>query len=98
MLKGGHSDSDSESETNIKVNSHMGPVAEKTVSVNLEGSCNEVISIWSIECSMLSSIHGRAKTSCVNILQLQFQKWPPGGSVCRAVSPGGHFQNFSCKC
>ena len=41
-MKGRQSDSDSESETNIKINSHMGPVAEKSVSVNLQGSCGYI--------------------------------------------------------
>ena len=52
LFKGYHSDSgsesESESETNIKINSSMGPVAEQIVSVDLEGSCNVVTSIWSV--------------------------------------------------
>ena len=46
----------------------MGPVAEKTVSVDLEGSCNVVTYIWSVEGSILSSMQGRAEPSGVNIL------------------------------
>ena len=100
LLKGIHSDSeceyDSEREANIKMNK-MGPVADKTVSVDLEGSFNMVMSMWSVECSILSSIQGRAKSSCINILQLEFLKWLPGGSLCRAEPPGDHFQKCNCK-
>ena len=53
LLKGRHSENDSksysESEINIKINSAMGPVTEKTVSVDFECSCNVVMSIWSDE-------------------------------------------------
>ena len=53
-------DSDSEggngSETNIKINIPMGHVAKKAVSVNFDGSHNVVTSIWSVECSILSSM------------------------------------------
>ena len=69
-----HSDSDSvsdsESETNIKINSHRRQVAENTVSVDLEGSFNMVTSIWSVDDSILSSILGIAETSAVSIPQL----------------------------
>ena len=48
LLKGRHSESDSksdsESEINIKLNSAIGPVTEKKQSVDLQGSCNMVMS------------------------------------------------------
>ena len=46
----------------------MIPVAEKTASVDLEGYCNMVASIWSVESSILSSIQVRAEPSGVNDL------------------------------
>ena len=64
---------------------------------DLWGSCDVFTSIWSVEGSILSSIQGRAKPSGVNILQLWFLRWLPGGYVCRAEPPGGHFWNNSCK-
>ena len=101
MLKGRHSDSDSESdsesETNIKINIPRRHVTEKTVSVDQEGSCNMVTSIWSVEGSILSSIQDRAEPSGVNLLQLYFWKWTPGGSALYTELPGSHFGNASCR-
>ena len=73
-MKGRHSESESvsnsESEPKVKINSHGRPVAEKTVTVDLEGSCNMVTYIWSVEDIILSSIPGIAEPSSVNLLQL----------------------------
>ena len=45
-------------------------LAEKTIKVDLDGSCNMVTSIWSVDGSILSSIQGRTEPFGVNILQL----------------------------
>ena len=74
LLKGRYSDSDSESdsesETNITINIPRRPVAEKTVSVDQEFSCNMVTSFWSVEGSILSNIQDRTEPSSVNLVQL----------------------------
>ena len=45
-------------------------LAEKAISENLKGSSNVVISIWSVDGSILSSMQGRAELSGVKHLQL----------------------------
>ena len=48
----------------------MRPVPEKTVSVDFEGYCNMVMSAWSVEGCILSSIQGISETYGVKLVQL----------------------------
>ena len=63
---------------------------ENAVSINLEGSCNVVTSIGSVDDSIPSNMQGRAGPSDVNVLQLYLLKWAPYGSVRRAVPHDGY--------